>query len=136
MKRRENYKHCLFNNIKFVQLDSRFQTTYLWNIINLLSVFNKDKEASFSSGFLYIINSSLIWRRRHHRWTAAKVWPVLGIYGLLAERGLYRAIPAVTFSLGFCGLIRMYSSILVTIYDKQKEPRACFIEFIANRFHF
>jgi hypothetical protein len=51
-------------------------------------------------------NFSLIWRRHHCRWRAAKVRPMLSAQGLWAGRDLYRAIPTVTRDLGFSGLIR------------------------------
>jgi hypothetical protein len=51
-------------------------------------------------------NISLIWRRHHCRWRAAKFRPMLGAQGLWAGRDLYRATPAVTRGLGFSGLIR------------------------------
>jgi hypothetical protein len=49
---------------------------------------------------------SLIWRRHHCRWRAAKFWPLLGALGLWGGRDLYRATPAVTRDLGFFGLIQ------------------------------
>jgi hypothetical protein len=51
-------------------------------------------------------NISLIWRRHHCRWRAAKFRPMLGAQGLWAGRDLYRATPTVTRDLGFSGLIR------------------------------
>ena len=51
-------------------------------------------------------NFSLIWRRHHCRWRAAKFRPMLGAQGLWAGRDLYRATPALTQDLGFSGLIR------------------------------
>jgi hypothetical protein len=51
-------------------------------------------------------NFSLIWRRHHCRWRAAKFRPMLGAEGLWAGRDLYRATPAVSRGLGFSGLIR------------------------------
>jgi hypothetical protein len=51
-------------------------------------------------------NISLIWRRHHCRWRAAKFRPMLGAQVLWAGRDLYRATPAVTRHLGFSGLIR------------------------------
>ena len=51
-------------------------------------------------------NISLIWRRHHCRWRAAKFRPMLGAQGFWAGRDLYRATPAVTRDLGFSGLIR------------------------------
>jgi hypothetical protein len=49
---------------------------------------------------------SLIWRRHHYRWRAAKFRPMVGAQGLWAGRDLYRATLAVTRGLGFSGLIR------------------------------
>jgi hypothetical protein len=46
-------------------------------------------------------NFSLIRRRHHSRWRAAKFKPMLGAQGLWAGRDLYRATPAVTRDLGF-----------------------------------
>ena len=54
---------------------------------------------------------SLIWRRHHCRWRAAKFKPMLGARGLWAGRDLYRATPAVTRGLGFSGLIRRTAPI-------------------------
>jgi hypothetical protein len=51
-------------------------------------------------------NISLIWRRHHYQWRAAKFRPMLGAQGLWAGRDLYRATPAGTRGLGFSGLIR------------------------------
>jgi hypothetical protein len=51
-------------------------------------------------------NFSLIWRRHHCRWRAAKFRPMLGAQGLWAGRNLYCDTPAVTRDLGFSGLIR------------------------------
>jgi hypothetical protein len=55
-------------------------------------------------------NISLIWRRHHCRWRAAKFRPMLGAQGLWAGRDLYRATPAVTRDLGFSGLIQRTAS--------------------------
>jgi hypothetical protein len=49
---------------------------------------------------------SLIWRRHHCRWKAAKFRPMLGAQGLWAGRDIYCATPTVTRGLGFSGLIR------------------------------
>jgi hypothetical protein len=46
-------------------------------------------------------NFSLIWRRHHCRWRAAKFGPMFGAQGLWAGRDLSRATPAVTRGLGF-----------------------------------
>jgi hypothetical protein len=46
-------------------------------------------------------NCSLIWRRHHCRWRAAKLRPMLGAQGFWAGRDLYHATPAVTRDLSF-----------------------------------
>jgi hypothetical protein len=51
-------------------------------------------------------NFSLIWRRHHYRWRAAKFRPILGAQGPWGGRDLYRATHAATRGLGFSGLIR------------------------------
>jgi hypothetical protein len=56
--------------------------------------------------YVLLKNISLIWRRHHCRWKAAKFRPKIGAQGLWAGRDLYRATPAVTQDLGFSGLIR------------------------------
>jgi hypothetical protein len=56
--------------------------------------------------YIPLKNFSLIWRRHHCRWRAAKFRPILGAQGLWAGRDLYRATPAVIRDLGFSGLIR------------------------------
>jgi hypothetical protein len=67
-----------------------------------------DHIATIDVGWLYVPlkNFSLIWRRHHCRWKAAKFRPMLGRSGLWAGRDLYRSTPAVTRDLGFSGLIR------------------------------
>jgi hypothetical protein len=54
-------------------------------------------------------NISLIWRRHHCRWKAAKFRHMLGAQGLWARKDLNRATPAVTRGLGFYGVIRKTS---------------------------
>jgi hypothetical protein len=49
-------------------------------------------------------NFSLIWKRHHCQWRAAKFKPMLGAQSLWAGRVLYRATPAVTWDLGFSSL--------------------------------
>jgi hypothetical protein len=56
-------------------------------------------------------NISLIWRRNHCRWRAAKFRPMLGAQGLWTGSDLYRATPAVTRDLGFSYLIRRTNPI-------------------------
>jgi hypothetical protein len=61
----------------------------------------------YSRFYVPLKNISLIWRRHHCRWRAAKFRPMLGFQGLWVGRDLYRATPAVTRDLDFSGLIRM-----------------------------
>jgi hypothetical protein len=58
--------------------------------------------------YVLLKNISLIWRRHHCRWRAAKFRPMsmLSAQGLWAGRDLYSATSAVTRDLGFSGLIR------------------------------
>jgi hypothetical protein len=51
-------------------------------------------------------NISLIWRRHHCWWRAAKIRPMLGAQSLWTGMNLYRATPTVTRDLCFCSLIR------------------------------
>ena len=53
----------------------------------------------------YISRKKIYWKRDHCRWMTAEFWTMLGSYGFWAGRDLYRATPAVTRGLGFCGLI-------------------------------
>jgi hypothetical protein len=50
--------------------------------------------------YVPLVNISLIWRRHHYQWRAAKFRRMLDIQGLWAGRDLYRATPAVTRGLG------------------------------------
>jgi hypothetical protein len=58
--------------------------------------------------FILFKNISLIWRRHHCQWRAAKFRPtcMFGAQGLWAGRDLYRATLAVTRDLGFPSFIR------------------------------
>jgi hypothetical protein len=65
-----------------------------------------DKMIDYLLFYVPLKNISLIWRRHHCWWRAAKFRPMLGAQGLWAGRDLYRATPNVTRDLGFFGLIR------------------------------
>jgi hypothetical protein len=56
--------------------------------------------------YIPVTNFSLTWRLHHCRWRAAKFRPMVSAHGLSARRYLYRATSAVTWGLGFSGLIR------------------------------
>jgi hypothetical protein len=73
-------------------------------------VYPNDKKKSCLIDYLRLYvplkKFSLIWRRHHCRWRAAKFRPMLGAQGLWPGKDLYRSTPAVTRGLGFSGLIR------------------------------
>jgi hypothetical protein len=74
----------------------------------------------FKYYFLFYVplkNFSLIWRRHHCLWKAANFGPMFDAQGLWTGSDLYRATHAVTWGLGFPGLIR------ITSYDLQGDER-------------
>ena len=75
-------------------------------MIMLYNSFNFDWLIDYLQFYVPLKNFSLIWRRHHCRWRAAKFRPMLGAQGLWAGRDLYRVTPTVTRGLGFSGLIR------------------------------
>jgi hypothetical protein len=66
-------------------------------------------------------NISPIWRRHHYWWRAAKFRPMLGAQGLWAGRDPYHTTPAVTWDLGFSGLIRRTASFICLL----RQMRGC-----------
>jgi hypothetical protein len=66
----------------------------------------RTKNGKIVQFYVPLKNFSLTWRRHHCRWRAAKFRPMLGTQGLWAGGDLYRSTPAVTWDLGFSGLIR------------------------------
>ena len=90
LKRIFSLSTCIWNNFFTIQ----------WNIRS------EDWLIDYLVFYVPLKNISLIWRRHHCRWRAAKFRPMLGAQGLWAGRDLYRATPAVTRDLGFSGLIR------------------------------
>jgi hypothetical protein len=77
-------------------------------LIVFSGLLNKEKNLLFDDLLFYVplTNFSLIWRRHQCRWRAAKFRPMLGALGLWAGRDRCRATAAVTWDLGFFGLIR------------------------------
>jgi hypothetical protein len=93
-----SYKLKRFHNIWVVFIGEWYQWhIFLYNVAWLLD---------YLRFYVPLKNISIIWRRHHCRWRAAKFRPMLGVQGLRAGRDLYRATPAVTRDLGFSGLIR------------------------------
>jgi hypothetical protein len=91
------YMQMYFNAISFIfhqHIAALYYMLSLWLIDYLLF-------------YIPLKNISLIWRRHHYRWRAAKFRSMLGAQGLWAGRDLYRATSAVTRDLGFSRLIRM-----------------------------
>jgi hypothetical protein len=70
-------------------------------------------------------NISLLWRRHHCRWRAAKFWPMLGAQGLWAGRDLYRATPAETAPMYCC----TYVQFIVTSYYNVVNNNKCRIKW-------
>jgi hypothetical protein len=56
--------------------------------------------------YVSLENISLICKRHHWQWRAAKFRPMLGAQGLWSGRDLYRATPGMTHDLSFSGLTR------------------------------
>jgi hypothetical protein len=91
-----SYKHKFCQSIFFkLCLLYRYTIQNLWDWLIDYLLF-----------YVPLKNISLIWRRHHCRWRAAKFRPMLGAQGLWAGRDLYRATPTATRDLGFSGLIR------------------------------
>jgi hypothetical protein len=65
-----------------------------------------DRSINYLLFYVPLENLSLIWRRHHCRWRAAKFRSVLGVPSHWTERGLHRATPDVTQSLVISGLTR------------------------------
>jgi hypothetical protein len=80
--------------------------TYTWSMECLMVAIRWRWIIDYLQFYVPLKNFSLIWRRHHCLWRAAKFRPMLGAQGLWAGRDLYRATPAVTRDLGFSGLIR------------------------------
>jgi hypothetical protein len=77
----------------------------IWSATQLI-IFWADRLIDYLRFYVPIKNFSLIWRRHHYQWRAAKFRPMLGAQGLWAGRDIYRATPTVTRDLGFTGIIR------------------------------
>jgi hypothetical protein len=90
--------HFKDRKIQLIFPTCKFHTNQRWLIDYLLF-------------YVPLKNTSLIWRRHHCRWKAAKFRPMLGAQGLWAGRDLYLATPAVTRDLGFSSLIRRTAPI-------------------------
>jgi hypothetical protein len=76
--------------------------------------------------YVTLKNISLMWRRHHYRWRAAKFRSMLGAQGLWVRRDLYRATPAVTRDLGFSGFIQRTAPFSVASYDTQGDVEDLF----------
>jgi hypothetical protein len=99
-KRRKYYwKFRIYVDTKYICIVSYGVTDYRVQLIDYLRF------------YVPLKNISLIWRRHHCRWRAAKFRPMLGAQGLWAGRDLYRATPPVTRGLGFSCLIRRTAPI-------------------------
>jgi hypothetical protein len=93
-----------------------YQNVWPWPLCltYLLKTLILDKSFDWLINLLFYVplkNISLIWRRHHCQWRAAKFRPMLGAQGLWAGKDLYRATPAVKRGLGFSGLIQRIAPI-------------------------
>jgi hypothetical protein len=73
----------------------------MWSDLRIVIMWLIDWLIDYLLFYVPIKNFSLIWRRHHCLWRAAKLRPMLGAQGLWAGRDLYRATPAVTRTLVF-----------------------------------
>jgi hypothetical protein len=81
-------------------------------------------------------NFSLIWRRCHCRWRAAKFSPMLGVQGLWAGKDLSRTTPAVTRVFGFSGLIQRTAPFNRLLQHTRGSGRPIFIRILTEYDHF
>jgi hypothetical protein len=107
-------RKSLFNVWSFFPIKADYRQTGTWTTLCIFCKFCGCYINSFIHSWLIdylrfyvpLKNFSLIWRRHHCWWRAAKFRPMLGAQGLWAGRHLFRATPAVTRGLVFFGLIR------------------------------
>jgi hypothetical protein len=79
-------------------------------------------------------NISLIWRRHHCWWRAAKFRPMLRVQGLWAGRDLYRATPVVTRDFGFSGLIQRTAPFNCLLRHTRGSGRPILTRILMGRF--
>jgi hypothetical protein len=100
-------RYFLIIDVKYLEIQSM---NSIYNNLVLLETLGVVLKAGWLIDYLLFYvppkNCSLIWRRHHSRWSAAKFRPMLGAQGLWAGSDLYRAIPALTQILSFYGFIR------------------------------
>jgi hypothetical protein len=87
----------------------------------------------YSLFYVLLKNFSLICRRHHCRWRAAKFWPMLGTQGLWAERDLNHATPAVTWGLGFYGLIQRTTPFSLLLRHTKGWGRSILIRILTGQ---
>jgi hypothetical protein len=105
LEKKINVNTC--NNCRLCKKKKEIETiTHIFTSCDKLQTLWNDWLIDYLQFYVPLKNISLIWRRHHCRWRAAKFRPMLGAQGLWAGRDLYRATPAVTRDLGFSGLIR------------------------------
>jgi hypothetical protein len=105
-------RHCVTYHVTHTSFHIIiYLVTSNWHNHYMCKKYIKDEEIiedwlNYLLFYVPLKNISLVWRRHHYRWWAAKFRPMLGAQGLWAGRDLYRATLAVTRGLGFSGLIR------------------------------
>jgi hypothetical protein len=90
----------------------QWNKTWLWHYITMFCQGHYDWLIDYLRFYVPLKNFSLIWRRHHCRWRAAKFRPMLGAQSLWAGRDLYRATPTATRDFGFSGLIRKTAPLI------------------------
>jgi hypothetical protein len=102
------WEPCLFSNGEEIktQIDAFCQVSITSKPVWLISPLLVALIDWLFGVYVPLKNFSLLWRRHHYRWRAAKFRPMLSAQGIWAGMDLYRATPAVTQDLGFSGLIR------------------------------
>jgi hypothetical protein len=84
---------CIVQYINFVSLDVSVIFFFMYLDLDCRLI-------DYLGFYVPFKNFSLMWRRHHYRWRAAKFRPMPGAQGLWAGRDLYRATPAVKRCLG------------------------------------
>jgi hypothetical protein len=85
--------------------DKLDRNSVMWQILVVMNLID------YLLFYVLLKNISLIWRRHHCLWRAAKFRPMLGSQGLWEGRDLYRTTPAVTHGLDFPCLIGKTASV-------------------------
>jgi hypothetical protein len=95
-----SWPNCIQTAIEFLAFACFLLTFHILYIVHNCSLVLAARLIDYLLFYVPLKNISLIWRRHHCRWRAAKFRPMLGAHGLWAGRDLYRATPTVTRDTG------------------------------------